>query len=613
MAAGYRADIDGLRAIAVLPVLFYHAGVAGFGGGYVGVDIFFVISGYLITGILAREIDAGQFSILNFYERRARRIMPALMAMIAVVLAAAAFLYLPGDFEAVPRSAIAATAFLSNVFFFLDVGYFMGGAETKPLLHTWSLAVEEQFYIGFPILLMLVARFAARWRTAIVAGIALISFAWALATQAGQSGFAFYLLPPRAWELFVGALLALGAVPVVENRVAREALAAAGLAAIAFAVVTLDRLSVFPGMNALYPVLGAAALIHAAPGTWTGRLLAWRPLTAIGLISYSLYLVHWPLIVFTEYARDETLTGGASAAVVALSIGLAALSWRFIERPFRQRARFGRGAIFAGTGAAMAAVCAVSLAMIGAGGWPQRFSPEVLRLAAAKNDVSPFRNNCHDSGTDRAPCVLGAKVKPEAVFWGDSHGVELAAAVSEIAAKKGEALVQRTQSSCPPVLGYDPPADPRCARVNAQVFAAIKADPAIRTVYLAGFWASDAYGSPGFARELDGTIAALVREGRQVVLFGAVPPNGFAVPRKLAHLARAGRLDDARGRDRVASRWLAPVLARWRARGVTVIDPADTLCGPTVCDIVRDGHPLYFDSHHLSMTAARLVAAPLAR
>ena len=258
---GYRRDIDGLRAFAILPVLLFHAHVPGFSGGYVGVDIFFVISGFLITGIIAREVDEGRFSLLRFYERRFRRIIPALSVMILAVLAVAAWLYLPGDLEGVPKSALAATLFASNLWFFTDTGYFAGGADVKPLLHTWSLAVEEQYYIGFPILLILIARYAPRRRGAIMAAAMLASFALAAAMQRDTSGFTFYLLPARAWELLAGALLALGIVPPVSRRWMREALGLAGLLAIGATVLLYDKNSPFPGLGALPPVLGAAALL----------------------------------------------------------------------------------------------------------------------------------------------------------------------------------------------------------------------------------------------------------------------------------------------------------------------------------------------------------------
>lgn len=611
-AGRYRRDIDGLRAIAILPVLLFHAHVPGFSGGYVGVDIFFVISGFLITGIIAREVDEQRFSLVHFYERRFRRIMPALSLMILAVLAAACWLYLPGDIEGVPKSALAATLFASNLWFFTDTGYFAGGADVKPLLHSWSLAVEEQFYIGFPILLMLVARFAARWRGLIVGAIAAISLALAIALQRDTSGFTFYLLPTRAWELFAGALLALGAIPAARPRWLRETLAWSGLLSVAFAVIFYTRETVFPGITALPPVLGAALLLHSAPSTSVGRLLSLRLFVGVGLISYSLYLWHWPLIVFTEYATDAALTGWTAIAVVATSFIAAILSWRFVERPFRDARRIPARRIFQFTAGAMALLCLLSLSLLAMGGWPQRFAPQVLQLAAGRTDISPARKACHDTFARGAqPCILGAKVRPDALLWGDSHGVEMAYALSLKARAEGRALIERTTSSCPPVLGYDAPKDARCARAKQAAFAAIRADPAIRRVYLAAFWANGEFDDPAFVAKLDATIRALRAEGRQVILIGPVPPQPFDVPRHLAHLARAGQLDQAQGVDRARiearTRNLRALFARWQARGVTLIDPMARLCDARRCAIIHDGKPLYFDSHHLSVAGARLV------
>ena len=610
----YRRDIDGLRALAILPVLLFHAHVPGFSGGYVGVDIFFVISGYLITGIIAREVDEGRFSLARFYERRFRRIVPALGLMILVVLGLSAWLYLPGDLEGVPRSALAATLFASNLWFVTDTGYFAGGADVKPLLHTWSLAVEEQYYIGFPILLMLVARFAPRWRTGVVVIIAAGSLALSIAMQRDTSGFAFYLLPTRAWELFAGALLALGAVPALRDRWLREGVVWGGIAAIVLTVACYDRDTLFPGVAALAPVLGAAALIHSAPGTSAGRLLGWSPLVGVGLVSYSLYLWHWPIIVFTEYATDMAVAGWTCMAVITGSVIAAILSWRFVERPFRDSQAMPARAIFRFTGATMLLLCGLSLALLAAGPWPSRFAPAVLAQAAARDDISPERKRCHDMFARQAtPCVLGAAAPPDAMLWGDSHGVELAYALALEAKAQGRALVERTTSSCPPVLGYDAPKDARCAAANRATFAALRADPAIRRVYLAAFWANGSFDDPGFVARLDRTIAAIRAEGREVVLIGPVPPQPFDVPRRLAHLARAGRLAQAEG---VARSWvdgrtvhLHALFARWQARGVRLIDPVAALCDARHCAIERDGKPLYFDSHHLSVAGARLVIA----
>ncbi|WP_325232104.1 acyltransferase family protein [Sphingobium sp.] len=610
-AIRHRRDIDGLRALAILPVLLFHAHVPGFSGGYVGVDIFFVISGYLITGIIAREVDEGRFSLARFYERRFRRILPALTLMMLAVLGAAAWLYLPGDLEGVPKSALAATAFASNLWFFADTGYFAGGADTKPLLHTWSLAVEEQFYIGFPILLMLLAHLAPHRRTALVATIAAGSLVLCIAMQRDATGFAFYLPPTRAWELLAGALLALGAVAEARARWLREAISWTGVTAIAIAVATYDRGTLFPGMAALLPVAGTAALLHGAPGTSVGRLLALPPLVGIGLLSYSLYLWHWPLIVFTEYATDLPLEGWTRVAVVAAAFLAAFLSWRFVERPFRDPRRVSARAIFTLTAAATVLLCALSLALIAAGPWPSRFAPAVLAQIAGRQDISPARERCHDNFVrGAAPCILGADAPPDALLWGDSHGVELAYALAERARREGRSLIQRTASSCPPVLDHEA-TDARCAAANRAAFAAIRADPRIRRVYLAAFWGNGDFDNPAFVARLDRTIAALRAEGRDVTIIGPVPPQPFDVPRRLAHLARTGATQGATGVARATveahTRRLRTLFAAWQARGVAYIDPIAALCSPSRCAIERDGRPLYFDTHHLSVAGARLV------
>jgi peptidoglycan/LPS O-acetylase OafA/YrhL len=610
---GYRRDIDGLRALAILPVLLFHAHVPGFSGGYVGVDIFFVISGFLITGIIAREVDEGRFSLLRFYERRFRRIIPALSVMILAVLAAAAWLYLPDDLEGVPRSALAATLFASNLWFFTDTGYFAGGADVKPLLHTWSLAVEEQYYIGFPILLILIARYAPRWRGAIVTAVALASFALAAAMQRDTSGFTFYLLPARAWELLAGAILALGLVPPVSRQWIREALMLAGLAAIGAAVLLYDKDSPFPGMGALPPVLGAAALLHCAPGTRMGRLLSLPPLVGTGLLSYSLYLWHWPLIVFTEYATDLPLSGMNRWMVIGASFACSYLSWRFVERPFRDSRKVTGKAIFALTSVSAACLCGLSFALMAPGGWPARFSPAVLTQMAGREDFSPARKRCHDSFLrDAQPCVLGANVPPDAMLWGDSHGVELAYALSLRARDQGRALIERTTSSCPPVLDYEAK-DARCAQANRAAFAAIETDPAIRAVYLSAFWANGDFDAPAFVDKLDKTVKRLRAAGRTVTIIGPVPPQPFDVPRRLAHLAQRGRLSEAAGVSRAfvdaRTAHLRALFDRLQRDGVTIIDPMAALCDARTCAIQQAGKPLYFDSHHLSVSGAKRVVA----
>ncbi|MEO1020870.1 MAG: acyltransferase, partial [Pseudomonadota bacterium] len=332
MILNYRPDIDGLRALAVLAVVFYHAGFDIVGGGFVGVDVFFVISGYLITSIIMKDIQSADgFSIAKFYERRARRIFPALFAVIFASSIAAFFILTPLELDRFARSAIAATLFVSNIFFRYQTGYFAGDADEQPLLHTWSLAVEEQFYIFFPLFLMFVHRFLPRRISLLVLLVAIVSLAMALVGIRFSTAAAFYLAPPRAWELMLGALLALGAVPTLRWRLGRELVAIVGLAAIAWSVTRFDEATIFPGFAALLPTFGTAALIWAGMGPGTSlvnRLLSQKPLVFVGLISYSLYLWHWPLIVFHEFSVAHRPSPRELLVILAISFVLAIISWR---------------------------------------------------------------------------------------------------------------------------------------------------------------------------------------------------------------------------------------------------------------------------------------------
>ncbi|NIJ08072.1 peptidoglycan/LPS O-acetylase OafA/YrhL [Sphingomonas vulcanisoli] len=614
----FRSDIEGLRALAVLPVVLFHAGVPGIGGGYVGVDIFFVISGFLITGIIARQIADGRFSILDFYERRVRRIMPALFVVMAFVLAGTWILYLPSSYRQVPRSIVATLFFSSNILFWAEAGYFAAAALVKPMLHTWSLAVEEQFYLFFPLLLVLIKPLGPRARTATIAGIAIVSFALSVWLVRARPDFAFYLLPTRAWELMAGSLLAVGAIPAVRAQAVREALAAIGLALIGWAIFSFDSDTVFPGPNALFPVIGAALLIHVAPGTRVGWLLGRRPVTWIGALSYSLYLWHWPLIVFAEYATDAPLHGWDTVAVVVIAVVAAWLSLHFIEAPFRDRARIGRSRLFASAGlVSLVMIAAAGVAQIG-NGWPHRFPAEVVRLDAAEHASSPMRLKCHQTGDsatrDAKPCLLGAPgVAPTMMLWGDSHGVEMSYALGERLAPRGEALAEQTLSSCAPVLGVPIKAQASCVAHNDRVLAYLRATPSIRTVVLAGFWADQVNArTPGLAAGLERTLAAIRAMGRSVILIGPVPPNPFAVPQHLAYLAEHGRLAEARGISvgelQAETAYLQPTIDRLARDGVRVVLPQSVLCPDSVCRIYTDSQPLYFDHHHLSVYGAEMVA-----
>lgn len=354
---GSRRDIDGLRALAVIPVVLFHFGFSTFSGGFVGVDVFFVISGFLITSILFREISAQRFSFVDFWARRARRIIPALSVVLLVTLALGWLLLTAKDFSELGRTVRYQALFISNILFMREDGYFQPASDLKPLLHTWSLAVEEQYYIFFPLLMVLLMRHVRHWRWMLFA-VLLISFGLNIAYIDRKPDFAFFSLPTRAWELLCGAMLAV--LPARKHAVRpwlAQSVGAAGLAAVLLAVFTFDRGTVFPGWAALLPVLGATALIWSGGqgSTWAGQLLSARVFVWIGLLSYSFYLWHWPVYVYANAISIDGIQPWEAAGWILLALGLAWLSWRFVELPFRdKRLLAGRKPVLVGGLMAMA-------------------------------------------------------------------------------------------------------------------------------------------------------------------------------------------------------------------------------------------------------------------
>ena len=345
----YRREIDGLRALAVVPVIFFHAGFDVLSGGFVGVDIFFVISGYLITSIILSEKKAGIFRLSEFWERRARRILPTLFLVIAACIPAAFFLLDQFELHSFSKSVVAASLFYSNFYFWKDGGYFETAAELKPLLHTWSLAVEEQYYIFFPVLILLAWRFGKRGVVAILSLIALGSFVLCQWASLSTPDAAFFLLPMRIWELVVGALLAFYCFKnewKEDHGLPGETLSIAGLLLTGWAFLTYSSSIPFPSFYALAPTTGAALLIlFASPATWVGRFLSSRVMVSIGLVSYSAYLWHQPIFAFLRHVYDD-LGSVATLLVIGFVFCLSFLSWRHVELPFRNRANIPRTRFF---------------------------------------------------------------------------------------------------------------------------------------------------------------------------------------------------------------------------------------------------------------------------
>lgn len=645
----YRPELDGLRAVAVLAVVAYHLSPGTLAGGYLGVDVFFVLSGYLISGIVWRELEAGRFTLGRFYERRVRRIVPALVVMLAAVVAVCSTQLLSSDLEALGEGTLAAALSVSNALFSRRVDYFAARAETIPLLHTWSLAVEEQFYALHPLLLLLLHRRRARAPALLLLllGLALALSAWASWAYPGQ---AFYQAPFRAWELLLGGLLAVARLPEVSGRASREALAALAWALVlgSMALVGAEVRGPVPG--ALGACLGAALLIHVSRDreTWACAPLRWRPVVAVGLISYSLYLWHWPLLSVARYVAAPVAPSTAVlAGCVAAAFVLAAASWRFVERPARAPGRGSRRVVFASAAVVLGApaLAGVWLKL----GPPSPLGPRAERLAAGSRDRDPRYSSALVPARAWAlrPERSDAGAPPTIVLWGDSHAAIYAAALEELAQPSGRAvrLFAHGRGGVPPLPGVErvDRGGADGAAYHEEVLQLIESESTIDSVVIVARWSLYLLGpAPGeggrrpllvghdgvaaepwelLSRGLGEVVARLRRAGKRVVLVGPVPEFGVDVPRALALLAARGQAPEELVVTEEAflarqGRVLA-LLDAHAGPGVLRVNPHELLRlpgpGPARYRAMADGDAtLYFDDDHLSLTGARFVAPAFA-
>ena len=654
--AQYRPDIDGLRMLAIVPVVLYHAGVPWLSGGFIGVDVFFVISGFLITRVLHGELSSGRFSLIGFYERRARRILPALITVLLASFVAGYFLLMPKQFSELSMAATAAALFAANFWFWrVTSDYFAADVEFEPLLHTWTLGVEEQFYILFPLLLWALASRSGRGTLWVVTGLTVLSFLVSIDGTALKPSTSFYLLPTRWWELGLGAMLALGFGPRINVRWLREVVAMSGLAAILAAAFMYDASTSFPGLAALAPCLGAAALISVGGQghSLANRVLSLKPFVFVGLISYSLYLWHWPIFSFLRIYLDEiTLPPILAAGAVVAAFTAAAISWAYVERPFRRRPPqgFGRAKIFAFSGIGISLVIVMAAETVSGRGLPDRFPADVRLAYEGAQDINPDRERCFEVWPDSGLCRFGAETGPEAradfLLWGDSHAVAIMSGVGFAAIQTGKTGLFAGYSSCPPLLGAEiVHRDPNrnCAGFNAAVLEVLQKRDDIPLVILAARWAliaeghrpANEHGSPVllawadrrdtgpyypehnfeiFQQAISETIAAIRSTGRQVIILGSVPEIGWNVPRGLGdHLRLGRRLPAAPTTESVSLRHgrAESVLANLaKPPGVRFLPLSQLLCDP-VCRTSLEGRPLYYDDDHLSHYGSIKIIGPL--
>jgi len=645
MKQEYRADIDGLRAIAVLAVVFYHAGLNYFSGGYVGVDVFFVISGFLITGIIVRELREGKFTLTGFYERRIRRIFPAVFSLILVVILASAFLYNASDFSSISRSAIATTLFSSNMLFWRESGYFEAPSTLKPLLHTWSLAVEEQYYIFFPILMVWVVKFfKSRFRTVIFV-LLLVSFALNIFGTYQYASAAFYFMPLRAWELFIGSMLALWEPSTPIKTGFRNILSIIGIGAIFASIFIFSDETIFPGWAAILPVLGSAFVIFGGMDsqTFIRKFLGSAPLVFIGKISYSLYLWHWPLLVMGKYYLIREMTTVDLIYWLIVTFGISTLSWKFIETPFRASEKWSTKKTFTFGMSAMAITGLISGVIYINGGFPQRFpsvqtesneDPERVRWGQC------ITEHKKEPPTEVSLCTIGAdNNQPEFLLWGDSHSRAVAPAVNKSASASGVTGYYSAMPGCPPLLGIDRQDQflGSCSTYNDMLIVFLQDHPEIKTVILAGRWSisadgsrfkneegatkrqidvwNNAYGTNAelFDLGLNRTVDKLLEMERKVVIVSGIPEIGYDVPSSYAIASRTGRdvniviaptMQEYLDRNRDANNTINSIAAN---KPVTVIDPSGALCDAK-CLVVVDGQPIYRDDDHLSTFGAYYIS-----
>lgn len=649
----YRPEVDGLRAVAVLPVILFHAGLYGFSGGYIGVDVFFVISGFLISQIIMREKAAGTFSYWSFYERRARRLMPALFFVILVSIVFGAMWMTPKQFEDFGQSILYTVTFVANLGLRGETGYFAARADLFPLLHTWSLSVEEQFYVLFPTALILATRFRPKVQMAIFAAIAVVSFLIAEHRSVAAPTDNFYYLTTRAWELLVGVLLAMGLQYKVLPDRGHEALSILGLIMIVAGFILIDRHTPFPSHWALLPVLGTALVLYAARGeTMVGRLLSTRPMVFIGVISYPAYLWHQPLFAFARIRSFEEVSPLLYLLLSAVALVLAWLTWRFIERPVRTGGWLSRKVV-------LSATAVLTLVFVGIGatfdltrGLPQRLPGRAKEAILWRDDMPRRQSMCHSKPGRTIPpsqaCVLGDQDSARVAIWGDSHAMMMTERFSDAMRPYHTGVRDFTFRACSPLVDYQgPTVNAECAAFNKMVVEHLFNDPSIEIVVLHARWAlllerlpfdngeggiegggmteslEDVEARTGRTRAeqysavetaLSRVVSELAAKGKKVVLWGGVPEIGWDLPDEVVRRALFKRGDEEISYPRAV--WNArnvgaiELLSRLaKIDGVYFIDPSDSVCGTSErCFITRKGRSLYVDDDHISSEGAAMAS-----
>ncbi len=646
----YRPEIDGLRALAVVPVILFHAGMQFFSGGFVGVDVFFVISGYLITSIILKEKEAGTFSLKSFYERRIRRILPLLFFIMLCCIPFAWAWMMPTQLKSFAKSLYSVVFFASNIQFMDEVDYFADLSEDKPLLHTWSLAVEEQYYILFPLFIMMFWRFGKQRLVQLILFGSLVSFALAEYGWRHEPVMNYYLVLTRAWEIFAGSICAF--IMFDKKQKPDEALSLIGLGMLILSIIVFNKATPWPSFLTLLPIIGTCLLIlYMDQKTLVGRVFSTKGFVTIGLMSYGLYLWHVPLFAF---ARIRSFGPPETSLLLLLSLvalGLSYFTWKYVEAPFRDRSESGMPTKKVMRVMGMTGAFLVVLGLIGdkTDGMPQRFSSEIHTiLEAPKGDTSGCHNKFkYDGQKIRAGevCTIGAAdAFPHIAVIGDSHASRITDALAENLKTAGQAALTYNASWCVPLLDlYSVQKKKRhCRDFITASFEATLNNPQIKTVILYGQWANVPWGqrwgedevatygfadrapervkdnTSAFRQSLRHTMEALKASNKNIMIIGPIPEFNTVIPYTLAKLQHFGKGDAVKHQleDSLLVTWEdyerrnKEVLLAFdqiaQDYDVAIINPYHIYCGEGFCQYeTPDGTPFYEDGSHLTRAGSQ--------
>jgi peptidoglycan/LPS O-acetylase OafA/YrhL len=656
----YRYELDGLRAISVMSVILYHMGISQIGAGYAGVDIFFVISGFLIGGQIAKDRAQGTFTYWNFYARRALRIFPALFFVIICSTIAGWFIMLPHEFRYFGGGALSALLSVSNFWFWDTIDYFNPEAALDPLVHTWSLAVEEQFYMFVPLLFGLFWGLGQKTLLMVLISLAFASFITALTTNSDSPMTAFYLLHTRAWELLIGVIAALKSDSIKSFKPNAALMSNIGLILIVAGLTILPNNSLWPGGWTLVPVIGSLLiLLFGREKSFAHAVLKLAPLRFIGLISYSAYLWHQPILSFLAIKNISHASGTDLLIIFTLILLISYLSWRLVEQPFRKKTLplfYSRSLLI------LASVFITAFAIGGhfTNGYPERVPSSVRQVMQSAKSPDSLRE-CQLSRKQvqymslSETCEFGANIVPSVAVWGDSHAASISQPLGEALGEIGLSLKQFTLSSCQPIpnlINFGQSRTDQCAKFNSEVFSKLLISSEIKTIVMFATWDSyflnketpnmlgvlgvdEFYSYPvghspdlsdetrkeKISNELKQVIKELTAVGKRIILVASLPRPDINIPNYFARQVWNGvTLNDNVGYpvemfvlQSSFGRKMLKEASNYPKDGnlVKLVDPADIFCGLTECALIKEGQLLYVDGNHPSTFGSSLLIRPI--